>query len=175
VIGLSGKRNRKRSSGDGLYRRLYYFAMATVAGLVPDVNTPTNTLGKMAGLALAKKRGNLHGEHELPNQPSEVMAAICAGLGLDENEINRVMMMAMSDEQVATIEGVSVETVQENRAQVREAVKEKGLFSAEATEARKDLRQDRKATRQDRRARRRASGGIDVGGLASGIAGLFLK
>jgi hypothetical protein len=153
----SNKRKQAQGGGGSLYKTLYATAMATVAGVIPDTGMPLNKLMHVAGIAVAQKRGGT--EHELPNKQSEVVAAVMTAMGADPNEVAQALTEMLPADMIASVEGVSVETVQENRAQVKAARKAHGVFSAEAKEARQDLRADRKTMRQDRRARRREAGG----------------
>lgn len=142
-------------------------ALAYVAGYIPESNTPTAVLRQM----VERARARMGNEHSIPNQDSEILDFILFHAGLDPNERQNAMDELMPLEQLATIAQASVETVKENRAQVREARRAKGLFSKEARAARQDLRQDR---RSSRRLSMGGSGARAIGGFSgSFLKGLF--
>jgi hypothetical protein len=153
---LANKKPKKRpQNNQGPWRRFYALAMATNAGLIIENGMPTKTLEKVAGYAIARLTGNRN--HELPNQDTEIIEAILIAQGHDETEIAQMMAETVPDELVAQAEGLTVETVKENRQQLRAARRQYGAGSKEVREARRDLISDRK---ESRRSRRRKAGGV---------------
>lgn len=150
---------KPKGKGTNVWYRRFLEQLCFEGGFIVEEGTPIGVLKAIIG-----KVQNAHGdyEHSVPDQMSERLAYFMRCQGADPNEIAQAIEELVPAAVVATIEGASVETVRENRKQVREARKTHGVFSAEARSARKDLRRDRRASR---RARRRSGSGVDTGDL----------
>lgn len=122
-------------------------SLCIAAGYIPDASYSISELKSI----IAVTRSQLGAEHSVPNQLSEILQFIMFAQGADENEVRQAVQETIPAKDMATVQGVSVETVKENRQQLREARKTSGIFSQEAREARADLREDRRASRISRR------------------------
>lgn len=165
------KKNRQPNRGGGgssgnIWYRRFLDVMCFIGGYIPEDKTPTSTL-KAIIAKVQDSQGDY--EHSVPDQRSEILRYVLKANGADENEIRQAIDELIPANVMASVEGVSVETVRENRQQVKEARKQYGMFSKEAKAARKDLRQDRRASR---RARRRAGGGFNWGQAATNAASI---
>jgi hypothetical protein len=160
------KKNNSNNNSGNIWKKRYLQALAIVSGFVPDSSMNVSALSSIVSVSRAK----MGSEHSLPDQLTEIVQFVMNGLGSDPNEIQRALAETIPAKDIATVEGVSVESVQENRQQVREARKTTGVFSAETRAARQDLRQDRRATRRERR-----KGGTTGAAAVAGFLGGLLK
>lgn len=139
---------------NSFWKRMYYFALCVSVGYIPEASASLNAMKNI----IAVYRSQMGGEHSVPNQKSEIIHFMMKAQGADDNEIHAAIQELIPADQFASVAAVSVETVKENRQQVRESRKTTGMFSEETKAARKDLRQDRRASRRERRRGSRGSG-----------------
>jgi hypothetical protein len=160
MMAKNNKRPQSKPNGN-IWRRRFYELLCYVAKAIPENGQPESVLKAIIGRA-QHAMGNR--EHNVPDTSSEILAFVMRAGGADENEVAQAIDELTPASTVASMDGVSVETVQENRKQFREARKQHGFFSSEAKSARQDLRRDR---RESRRARRRAGGGVSAADVIS--------
>jgi hypothetical protein len=154
------KGNRRSQSGGSKYHQMLQGVLGILAGVsVPATANPAKRKATVR-LAVANALGQMGVEDvqmDLPDQYDETIRLTLRLLGNDPNEVRQIMSESLDPEVVADVQGATVETVKENRAQARSARKQFGFFSKEARAARQDLRSDRRTTRRERR---RQAGGI---------------